>query len=134
ARAGVLDGEMARLKAEGARLAAEVARLQAAARETSLERDGLRETLMSAQDSGDQRDATLVALRREAERHLKQISEDASALEMLALERDRAQRRAETAERTASEMEVALKRREVELARLERELARLRARPTATAK
>jgi SAM-dependent methyltransferase len=129
ARVMALDAELSRLADAGSRLSDEVARLEASARELGLERDGLRETLMSLQDQGDRREAALSSVRRESERHLKQISDDATALEMLAMERDRAQRRAEEAERKAGEMEVALKRREVELARLERELARLRARP-----
>lgn len=116
------------LESESTRLRAEVARLEALVREVAQERDSLRETAMTYQDQHDGRDAVLAALRREAARHLKQISEDATALEMATLERERAERRAERAEQTVAELEVSLKRREVEVAGLERELTRLRGR------
>jgi hypothetical protein len=85
---------------------------------------------MTFHDRNDQRESALAALRREADRYLQQISDDASALEMMTLERERAERRAERAERSLSDLEVALRRREVEVAALEREVAQLRGRPS----
>jgi SAM-dependent methyltransferase len=100
-----------------------LARHEAACRE----RDALREAAMTVQDRADQLEDTLSALRRETERHLRQISDDAAALELAALERERLERRSASAERALESQATQLHRRTADLVALERELARLRA-------
>jgi hypothetical protein len=111
--------DMAALREE---LEAAALRYDAACRE----RDELRDTLMTLQDQTDRHEDALSSLRREAERHLRQISENASALELTALEKDRHEKRAASAERALESLGAQLQQRTAELAALERELARLR--------
>jgi SAM-dependent methyltransferase len=99
-----------------------LARHEAACRDL----DAVREALMTAQDRADQLEDSLSALRRETERHLRQISDDAAALELGTLERERLERRAASAERALESQATHLHRRTAELVALERELARLR--------
>jgi hypothetical protein len=120
-RAHLLETELGRLRAERDQL---LGRCE----ELAVERDNLREAVMTALDQRERHETALGSLRRETERHIKQISDDAGALELATLERERAERRAERAERAATELEVALKRREVEVAQLEREVTHLRGR------
>jgi hypothetical protein len=90
------------------------------------ERDELRDALMTRQDQADRNEDALSALRREAERHLRQLSDDASALELTTLERDRLEKRAASAERALESLGAQLQQRTAELAAVEREMARLR--------
>jgi hypothetical protein len=90
------------------------------------QRDELRDTLMTTQDDADRHEDALSTLRREAERHLRQLSDDASALELTTLEKDRLEKRAASAERALESLGAQLQQRTAELAALERELARLR--------
>jgi hypothetical protein len=90
------------------------------------ERDALRDTAMTAQDQSDRHEDALSGLRREAERHLRQLSDDASALELTTLEKDRLEKRAASAERALESLGAQLQQRTAELAALEREVARLR--------
>jgi hypothetical protein len=106
-------------------LEALLARHQGACRE----RDALREAMMSVHDRADQLEDALSTLRRETERHLRQISDDAAALELATLERERLERRAASAERALESQATQLHRRTAELVALERELSRLRAPP-----
>jgi hypothetical protein len=98
------------------------ARLDAAVRE----RDGLREAAMTLQDRADAQEESLSALRRETERYLRQICDDAAALELGTLERERLERRAASVERALESQAAQLHQRTAELVALERELARLR--------
>jgi hypothetical protein len=98
------------------------ARLHATARE----RDDLRETVMTLQDQADRHEDALSALRREAERHLRQLSEDSAALELTTLERDRLEKKAASAERALESLGTQLQQKSAELTALERELARLK--------
>jgi hypothetical protein len=97
-------------------------RLEAAVRE----RDAVREAAMTLQDRSDAQEDALSALRRETERYLRQISDDAAALELGTLERERLERRAASAERALESQAAQLHQRTAELVALERELARLR--------
>jgi hypothetical protein len=90
------------------------------------QRDELQDTVMTLQDQADRQEDAMSSLRREAERHLRQISENASALELTALEKDRLEKRASSAERALESLGTQLQQRTAELAALERELARLR--------
>jgi DNA repair exonuclease SbcCD ATPase subunit len=90
------------------------------------ERDGLREALMTAQDQLDRQDETLSSLRRETERHLRRSSEDAGAVEVAQLERERSDRRAASAERALEALSAQLRERTAQLTALEKELARVR--------
>jgi hypothetical protein len=97
-------------------------RYQAACRD----RDAFREAATTLEDRADHQEQSLSALRRETERHLRQISDDAAALELAALERDRLDRRAASAERALEAQSAQLHQRTAELVALERELSRLR--------
>lgn len=66
--------------------------------ELTREREYLRELLMTAQDERDRLDRLATNLRRDADRGLARMSEQAAELEVLALELDQAQRRAAAAE------------------------------------
>jgi hypothetical protein len=66
--------------------------------ELTREREYLRELLMTAQDDRERLDRLASNLRRDADRSLTRMSEQAAALEVLTLERDQALRRAATAE------------------------------------
>jgi hypothetical protein len=109
-----------------AALREELESLQARLDATLRERDALRETAMTLQDRGDQQEESLSALRRETERYLRQVSDDAAALELGTLDRERLERRAASAERALESQATQLHQRTAELVALERELARLR--------
>lgn len=70
--------------------------------ELTREREYLRELLMTAQDDRDRLDRLAANLRRDADRGLARMSEQSAALEVLALERDQAVRRAIAAENAVS--------------------------------
>jgi hypothetical protein len=109
-----------------AALREEIEELTARLQSASTERDALRDTVMTLQDQEDQREEALSSLRREAERHLRQISDDATSLELAILERERLERRATSAERALESLGAQLQQRMAELVALERELARAR--------
>lgn len=90
------------------------------------ERDELRDTVMTLQDQADRQEDALSSLRREAERHLRQLSENTSALELTTLENDRLEKRAASAERALESLGTQLQQRTSDLASLEREVTRLR--------
>jgi hypothetical protein len=91
-----------------------------------LERDNLRDAMMTVQDQADRQEDALSSLRREAERHLRQLSDGAATLELTMLEKDRLERRAASAERALESLGTQLQQRTAELAALEREVSRLR--------
>jgi hypothetical protein len=125
--AGALPVEAA--PQEVAALREELESLQARHAAAAREHDALRETTMTLQDRADQLEEALSTLRRETERHLRQISDDAAALELATLERERLERRATSAERALESQAAQLHRRTTELVALERELTRLRSPP-----
>lgn len=90
------------------------------------ERDALRDSVMTLQDRADSSEDAMSSLRREAERHLRQLSDDASALELTTLEKDRLEKRAASAERALESLGAQLQQRTAELAALQREVVRLR--------
>jgi SAM-dependent methyltransferase len=85
-------GEVAPAAEEVAALREEVEVMRTRYQDSCRDRDALRESLMTLQDRLDQQDQALSALRRQAARHLRQISEGATALELAVLERSRLER------------------------------------------
>jgi SAM-dependent methyltransferase len=114
------DGEIAAWRAE-------VDRLTARNAEVTRERDDLRERQMMLQDRAERLGRTVLALRKDVERYLRQMSDDAAGRELLGLERDQLQRKL-----TAAESQIAVTARELERQKameqaLRKEVARLRA-------
>jgi regulator of replication initiation timing len=105
----------------------EVARLEARCAELSREREDARESAMTLQDRADRLERTVAVLRRDVERYLRQISDDAAARELLALERDNLRRDLATAAQQAADASREVERRQVALRTLEKEVVRLRA-------
>jgi regulator of replication initiation timing len=114
------EGELAAWRAE-------VDRLTARNAEIVHERDSLRERQMMLEDRSERMGKTVLALRRDVERYLRQISDDAAGRELLALERDQLRRKL-----SAAEGELVIGARELERQKsavqaLRKEVARLRA-------
>ena len=106
---------------------AEVERLTVRSAEIARERDDLRERQMVLDDRAERLGKTVLGLRRDIERYLRQISDDAAGKELLGLERDQLRRKL-----TATEGELVLTGRELErqqasVVALRKEVARLRA-------
>jgi regulator of replication initiation timing len=118
--AGVSAGELAAWQGE-------VARLEARCAGVGRERDGEREGAMTLQDRADRLERTVAVLRKDVERFLRQISDDAAARELLALERDDLRRNLDVATRQAADASREVERRQVALRTLEKEVVRLRA-------
>jgi regulator of replication initiation timing len=118
--AGVSAGELAAWQSE-------VARLEARSADLSRERDGAREGAMTLRDRADRLERTVAALRKDVERFLRQISDDAAARELIALERDDLRRNLAAATRQAADASRELEKRQVALRTLEKEVVRLRA-------
>jgi hypothetical protein len=118
--AGVSAGELAAWQGE-------VARLEARSAELSRERDGAREEAMTLQDRADRLERTVAALRKDVERFLRQISDDAAARELIALEREDLKRNLAVATRQAADAAREAEKRQVALRTLEKEVGRLRA-------
>jgi hypothetical protein len=117
---GPAAGDLAALRAE---LEAMAARHEGVCQE----RDSLRERMMALQEGAERDEQTQSALRRDAERHLGQLSEELAHRELTGLERERLERRAASAERALEAHIAQLAQRTAQLVALERELARLRA-------
>ena len=114
------EGELAAWRAE-------VERLTAANAAIARERDELRERQMMLEDRAERLGRTVAAMRKDVERYLRQIGDDAAARELLNLERDQLRRRIASVE---GELEVA--NREIDKHKsseqaLRKEVARLRA-------
>jgi hypothetical protein len=105
----------------------EVARLDARSAELARERDGARESAMTLQDRADRLERTLAGLRKEVERTLRQMSNDAAARELLTLECDELRRKLIDATQKAADSTRELERRQILLRSLEKEVSRLRA-------
>jgi len=118
--AGVSAGELAAWQGE-------VARLEARCAELSRERDGAREGDMTLRDRADRLERTVAVLRKDVERFLRQISDDAAARELLVLERDDLRRNLAVATQQAADASREVERRQVALRTLEKEVVRLRA-------
>lgn len=118
--AGVSAGELAAWQGE-------VARLEARSAELSRERDGAREGAMTLRDRADRLERTVAALRKDVERFLRQISDDAAARELIAMERDDLRRNLAAATRQAADASREVEKRQVALRTLEMEVVRLRA-------
>ena len=82
---------------------------------------------MTLQDRADRLERTVAVLRRDVERFLRQISDDAAARELLALERDDLRRNLALATQQAADASREVERRQVALRTLEKEVVRLRA-------
>jgi regulator of replication initiation timing len=106
---------------------AEVARVEARCADLAHERDSAREGAMTLQDRADRLERTAAALRKEIERTLRQVSDNAAARELLALERDDLRRKLAEATQKAADAEHELERRQGALRALEKEVVRLRA-------
>ena len=118
--AGVSAGELAAWQRE-------VARLEARSAELSRERDGAREGAMTLRDRADRLERTVAVLRKDVERFLRQISDDAAARELIVLERDDLRRNLAAATRQAADASREVEKRQVALRTLEKEVVRLRA-------
>jgi hypothetical protein len=105
----------------------EVVRLEARCAELVHERDGTREERMTLQDRTDRLERTVASLRKEVERTLRQLSNDAAAREILTLERSELHRKLAEATQKASEAAQIADKRQGALRALEKEVARLRA-------
>jgi hypothetical protein len=106
---------------------AEVERLTAKNADIARERDDLRERQMVLDDRAERLGKTVLALRKDVERYLRQISDDGAGRELLTLERDQLQRKL-----TKAESEIVITGRELERQKasvqaLRKEVARLRA-------
>ncbi len=105
----------------------EVERLTTANLAITRERDELRERQMNLQDRAEGLGRTVAAMRKDVERYLRQIGDDAAGRELLALERDQLRRKI-----AAFEGEVEAANREIDKQKssvqaLRKEVARLRA-------
>jgi hypothetical protein len=115
--------------AEGELLAwrAEIERLTAKLVETGRERDELREREMVVQDRGERASRTVATLRKDVERYLRQISDDAAARELVTLERDQLRRKLSTAQDELSAAQREVEKQKSSVQALRKEVARLRA-------
>jgi hypothetical protein len=114
------EGEIAAWRAEVDRLTARNAQI-------ARERDDLRERQMMLDDRAERLGKTVVALRRDVERYLRQISDDAAGRELLALEREQLQRKLAKAEGEIAISGRELERQKAAVQALRKEVARLRA-------
>jgi SAM-dependent methyltransferase len=114
------EGELAAWRAE-------VERLMVANAAVSNERDELRERQMMLQDRTEQLGRIVAAMRKDVERYLRQIGDDAAGRELLMLERDQLQRKIATlaGERENANREIDKQKSSVQA--LRKEVARLRA-------
>jgi regulator of replication initiation timing len=118
--AGASAGELAAWQGE-------VARLEGRCAELGREREEAREAAMTLRDRADRLERTVAVLRKDVERYLRQISDDAATRELLALERDDLRRNLDAATRQAADASREVERRQVALRTLEKEVIRLRA-------
>jgi hypothetical protein len=105
----------------------EVARLEARCAELAHERDGTREERMTLQDRTDRLERTVAALRKEVERTLRQLSNDAADREIMTLEQNELRRKLAEATQNAIDAAQLADKRQAALRALEKEVARLRA-------
>lgn len=118
--AGLSDGELAAWQAEVERLSGKLA---GAVRE----RDEMREHAMVVEDQSQRLHRTVSTLRKDVERYLRQISDDATARELLTLERDQLRRLLLEAQQRLALVEREAETHKVSAQALKKEVARLRA-------
>lgn len=106
---------------------AEVERLTAKNADLTRERDDLRELQMVLEDRLERLSKTAIALRKDIERYLRQISDDAAGRELLTLERDQLQRRLTKAEADSVVSSREIEKQKASVQALRKEVARLRA-------
>ncbi len=114
------DGELAAWRAE-------VERLTLANAAVARERDELRERQMTLQDQSERLGKTVAALRRDVERYLRQIGDDAAARELLTLDRDQMKRKLAALETAAESANRDSERQASTVQALRKEVDRLRA-------
>jgi chromosome segregation ATPase len=114
------EGELAAWRAE-------VERLTVANVAVARERDELRERQMTLQDQSERLGRSVAALRRDVERYLRQIGDDAAARELLTLERDQMRRKLTAIETEAESVIRDLERQTSTVQALRKEVDRLRA-------
>jgi SAM-dependent methyltransferase len=114
------EGELAAWRAE-------VERLTLANVAVARERDQLRERQMTMQDQSERLGKTVAALRRDVERYLRQISDDAAARELLTLDRDQMRRKLTALETAAESVDRDIERQKSTVQALRKEVDRLRA-------
>jgi hypothetical protein len=105
----------------------EVERLTVHGADVGRERDVLRERQMMLQDRTEKMGKTVAVLRRDVERYLRQISDDAAARELLALERDQLRRKAVEAGGEIERANREIEKQKASVQALRKEVARLRA-------
>jgi len=120
-------GDVAAGEAEIAAWRTEVERLSARMAEVTRERDMLREQQMIIEDRAERVSKTVLALRKDVERYLRQISDDAAGRELLMLERDQLARKLTAAEGELPILGRELDRERASVQALRKEVARLRA-------
>jgi ABC-type phosphate transport system auxiliary subunit len=114
------EGELAAWRAE-------VERLTAANTAIARERDELRERQMMLQDRTERLSKTVAAMRKDVERYLRQIGDDAAARELLTLEREQLRRKIATLESDVEGAHVEVDKQKSSAQALRKEVARLRA-------
>jgi hypothetical protein len=114
------EGELAAWRAE-------VERLTARSAQIASERDDLREQQMVLEDRVERLSKSVLALRKDTERYLRQISDDAAGREILTLGRDQLQRKLTKAEADLVVSSRELERQKASVQALRKEVARLRA-------
>jgi SAM-dependent methyltransferase len=120
-------GEVEAGESEIAAWRAEVERLSAKNAEIARERDDLREVQMVLEDRTERLGKTVLALRKDVERYLHQLSDDAAGRELMVLERDQLRRKAAAAEGEIAILSRELDREKSSAMALRKEVARLRA-------
>jgi hypothetical protein len=106
---------------------AEVDRLTGLNAEIARERDELRERQMMVEDRNQRVGQTVLTLRKDVERYLRQISDDSAARELLQLERDQLRRKLAAAESQLAAGVRELEHQKSAVQALRKEVARLRA-------
>lgn len=114
------EGELSAWRAEVERLTAKVA-------QTARERDDLREREMVVQDRAERLGRTVGTLRKDVERYLRQISDEAAARELLALERDQLRRKLAAVQEDSVVFQREAENQRSSVQALRKEVARLRA-------
>jgi SAM-dependent methyltransferase len=106
---------------------AEVTRLTERTEEIAREREALRERQMTLQDSIERQGKSVSTMRKDIERFLRQISDDAAARELLSLERDQVRRKLAQSEAEVEAANCEVYRQKAIAQALRKEVARLRA-------
>jgi hypothetical protein len=118
--AGATDGELSAWVCEVERLGAKVAGI-------ARERDELRERQMAVQDRAERMETIVARQRKDVERYLRQVSDDAAARELLLLEREQGRRALATSQSALAKATQELDKLRASVRALGKEVARLRA-------